>query len=57
MEDHHKMTFGGLGVISISGFAKLFHEWATMASDIAAYLGLLLAIVGVIKWWKSRKDK
>ncbi len=55
MEDHQKMIGGGLGGISLSAFFKLFHEMAGMASDLAAYGGLFLVIMGIIAWWRNRK--
>lgn len=57
MEDHTKMITGGIGGMTLAGVAKLIHETAGVASDVAAIGGAFLVLVGIIKWWRTRKDK
>jgi hypothetical protein len=56
MEDHHKMI--GAGVAGIVGW---FIHTIDLISQIAGYIsaigGAFLVIMGIIKWWKSGKDK
>jgi drug/metabolite transporter superfamily protein YnfA len=57
MEDHNKIITGGVGGLTLSTFFKLFHDIAGVASDFAAYGGAFLVIIGIWKWWKTRKEK
>lgn len=44
----NKVTYGGSGVAFIGGLA---------ASEIAAYGGLLIAVIGlIVQWYYKRKD-